>query len=44
MKNIFKIIIILIIGAIGGSLFQVLILPCLMGLPWKRQLKKLKMQ
>jgi S1-C subfamily serine protease len=42
MKNIFKIIIILIIGAIGGSLFQVLILPCLIGHPYFGNLEMIK--
>jgi len=42
MKNIFKIIIILIIGAIGGSLFQVLILPGLIGHPYFGNLEMIK--
>ena len=42
MKNIFKIIIILIIGAIGGSLFQVLILPGLMGHSYFGNLEMIK--
>ena len=41
-KNILRIIIILIIGAIGGSLFQVLILPSLIGHPYFGNLEMIK--
>jgi len=41
-KNISRIIIILIIGAIGGSLFQVLILPGLIGHPYFGNLEMIK--
>lgn len=34
MRNIFKIIAVLILGAIGGALFQALILPCLINHPY----------
>jgi S1-C subfamily serine protease len=34
MKNIFKIIAVLILGAIGGMLFQAFILPCLINHPY----------
>ena len=42
MKNIFKIIIILIIGAIGGSLFQVFLLPVLINHPYFGKLEVIK--
>ena len=41
-KNILRIIIIVIIGAIGGSLFQVLILPSLIGHPYFGNLEMIK--
>jgi len=41
-KNILRIIIILIIGAIGGSLFQVLILPSLIAHPYFGNLEMIK--
>jgi len=42
MKNIFKIIIILIIGAIGGSLFQIFLLPGLINHPYFGNLEMIK--
>jgi len=41
-KDIIRIIVILIIGAIGGSLFQALILPCLIAHPYFGNLKMIE--